>query len=111
MIVHFSEKFKSMADLREGYDRRSLVEDFFLIQYINNIDGCTSTKPELIDWYVTEFGQDQMKIFLNITNPVYVSSSEIPCQLKLVVTNRFLFQSLNTDVILKENFTTTVDMP
>ena len=56
MIVHFSEKFKSMADLREGYDRRSLVEDFFLIQYINNIDGCTSTKPELIDWYVTEFG-------------------------------------------------------
>ena len=56
MIVHFSEKFKSMADLREGYGSRRLVEDFFEIQYINNIDGCSPIKPELIDWYVTEFG-------------------------------------------------------
>ena len=52
-----------------------------------------------------------MKIFLNITNPVYVSSSDIPCELSVRVTNRFLFQSIETNVTVKENFTVTSGMP
>jgi hypothetical protein len=38
---------------------------------------CAVRTPELVDWYVISFENDKMKVFLNMTNPVYVSSSDV----------------------------------
>ena len=41
------------------------------------MEGCTAIRPELQDWSVTTFDNDKMEIFLNFSNPIYVSSSDI----------------------------------
>ena len=52
-----------------------------------------------------------MEIFLNLTNPVYVSSSEVQDEIKVRITNPYIFQSLSNNLTVKENFTTTVYLP
>ena len=75
-----------------GHKKRQLTEGFIDISYINNNDGeCISTTPELIDWYITKFDNYKMDIFLNMTNPVYVSSGDIKDVLSVRVLNPFFF--------------------
>ena len=52
-----------------------------------------------------------MEIFLNLTNPVYVSSSEVQDEIKVRITNPYIFQLLSNNLTVKENFTTTVYLP
>ena len=68
---------KSFEELKDGFKRRILTEDFLDIKYISNMEGCTAIRPELQDWSVTTFDNDKMEIFLNFSNPIYVSSSDI----------------------------------
>ena len=52
-----------------------------------------------------------MEIYLNFTNPVYVSSSDLQDEIILKVKNPYIFQSLKTNVMVKTNFTTTLYLP
>ena len=46
MTIHFSEMLKSYEDLKIGYHKRMLIEDFLEIIYVNNNDGgCTPIRP------------------------------------------------------------------
>ena len=80
MTIHFSQQLKSYDQLTKEYNNgRNLGEEFLDIQYISNVDRiCVPTQPSLRFWYVTKFENTKMEIFLNMTNPVYVSSSDIP---------------------------------
>ena len=77
MQILFSEELKSLADLKSE-NHRLLKEDFLDVKFTSNLEGgCSPLTPSLVDWYVTRFDNDQMELFLNISNPIYVSSSEV----------------------------------
>ena len=97
----------------EGYDRRRfLSEDFIDVEYISNNDGsCSSIQPELVDWFVTDFDNKQMKLYLNISNPVYVSSSELSDEVRVTVRNQYLFQSYASNITVKQNYTAILNIP
>ena len=52
-----------------------------------------------------------MEIFLNISNPVYVSSSDVQDEIHVRVKEPLMFQSAETNVSVKMNFTTTLYLP
>ena len=52
-----------------------------------------------------------MEIFLNFTNPVFVSSSEVDDEISVRVKNPYVFQSIATNVTAKMNYTTTLYLP
>ena len=52
-----------------------------------------------------------MDIFLNFTNPVSISSSEVKDEISVRVSNPYVFQSHATNVTAKMNFTTTLYLP
>ena len=52
-----------------------------------------------------------MVIFLNISNPVYVSSSDINDEVKIKVKMPYLFKSINTNLTVRENFTASHNLP
>ena len=53
MTIHFSEKLKSLEDLKLEFGRK-LSEDFLDISFISKNDGeCSQLKPQLVDWFVT----------------------------------------------------------
>ena len=52
-----------------------------------------------------------MKIYLNFSNPLYVSSGYDPDKIKFVVRNPYVFQSLTTNVTIKMNYTDSANMP
>ena len=45
-----------------------------------------------------------------MSNPVHVSSSDIPDEIKVIVTNQYMFQSIKTNLTIVANFTTTVSI-
>ena len=45
----------SFEELKDGFKRRILTEDFLDIKYTSNMEGCTSIVPELQDWSVITF--------------------------------------------------------
>ena len=55
------------------------------------MDGCTSIRPKLQDWNVILFDNYKMEIFLNFSNPVYVSSSDEEDELQIKVKEPFFF--------------------
>ena len=79
-----------MLDLMNN-NKRMLTENFLEISYEAQENGCTTIIPELIDWFITEFENDYMKIFLNLTNPVYVSSSDVADQVNIRVVEPMFF--------------------
>ena len=87
------------------------TEDFLEIQYTSNIDGCTTIRPELQDWSIITFDNYKMEIFLNFSNPVYVSSNDLQDELIIRVKEQFLFESLLTNVTIKQNYTTIAWLP
>ena len=87
MTILFSEKLKTYLELTKGFNQRLLSEDFIDVEFINNNDGsCSKLKPRLENWYISEFDYRQMKIFLNFTNPVHVSS-EYKDEIRVTVKN------------------------
>ena len=67
------------------------TEDFLEIKYTSNIDGCTTIRPDLQDWSIITFDNYKMEIFLNFSNPVYVSSNDLQDELIIRVKEPFLF--------------------
>ena len=55
------------------------------------MEGCTSIRPELQDWNVILFDNYKIEIFLNFTNPVYVSSSDDQDELQIRVKEPLFF--------------------
>ena len=53
LTINFSEEFKNYEELRSG---RILKEEFLEIVYFNNMDGCSTLKPSLKDWYILDNG-------------------------------------------------------
>mgnify|MGYP000925331417 CR=1 FL=1 len=112
MTIFFSEKLKSFEDLNNEFsNNRMLQENFIDVKYNSNIDGCNPVSPELQDWYITSFDNDKMIIFLNMSNPVYVSSSEESCAIEVKIINQYMFQSIKTNVTIRENYKTSLEMP
>ena len=109
--INFSEKLKSFEDLKNSFKRMLFTEDFLEIQYTSNIDGCTTIRPELQDWSIITFDNYKMEIFLNFSNPVYVSSNDLQDELIIRVKEQFLFESLLTNVTIKQNYTTIAWLP
>ena len=91
MQILFSEELKSLAELKSD-NLRLLKEDFLDVKFKSNLDGgCSPLAPDLVDWYVTKFDNDKMELFLNISNPIYVSSSDVQDEIKVTVKNPFVF--------------------
>ena len=96
----------------EGVKGRRLGEEILNISYKSNIDSiCVPTQPKLNNWMITAFENTQLKIYLNMSNPVYVSSSDIPDEITLQVNNKYMFQSLETNVTIKEGFKLSHGLP
>ena len=55
------------------------------------MEGCTAIRPELREWSVIQFDNNKMEIFLNFSNPVYVSSSDLQDELTIKVKIPFFF--------------------
>ena len=111
MKIYFSEKLKSLDELMQG-TKRSLKEDFLEITYVSHQEGnCTPLRPALVDWYISKFTNYQLEVFLNFTNPLFVSSSEVQDEISVRVKNPYVFQSHLTNVTAKMNYTTTLYLP
>lgn len=52
-----------------------------------------------------------MKIYLNITNPVYVSSSDMSDEVRVTVKNKYIFQSQQNNLTVRQNFTSILNVP
>ena len=113
MTLHFSELLFSLDDLHEKYTKRKLVESFIELEYHGNSYGCSPIEPYLLKWDIIDFDNDKMRLFLNMTNPIYVSSSEEPCDIQFKVKDKynFAFQSVQTGITVKENYTIHHVMP
>ena len=94
MRIFFSEKLKSLAELMQG-SKRNLKESSLLeINYKTMVEPngkCAQKIPVLVDWFITNFDNFQLEIFLNLTHPVYVSSEEERDQISIRVNNPHLF--------------------
>ena len=114
MTIRFSEELKSLEQLQNEFTnrkKRQLIESFFDIQFAASENACTQIEPKLIDWFVSKFDNEQIQVFLNMTNPVYVSQAKTPDELKIRVMLPPVFRSLKTNVMVKMNFTFTFPMP
>ena len=52
-----------------------------------------------------------MKIYLNFSNPIYVSSGYDNDLIKLTVKNPYIFKSVATNVTINMNYTDSANMP
>ena len=56
LTIHFSERLKTFLEMSKRNNKRQLAEEFIDVTYISNNDGlCNSIKPELTEWYESEF--------------------------------------------------------
>ena len=90
MTIEFSELLKTFKELNQ----RRLSESFVDISYLSNVDNrCSSIRPAMKGWFVTRFESDKLQVFLNFTNPLYVSSSDISDEINIKVEMNYVFQS------------------
>ena len=88
-----------------------MSEQFLEITYVGEANGCTAITPELEEWFITSFENNKIEIFLNFTNPIYVSSSDEKDEIRVKVKEPFIFQSLENNIFIKTNSTSTFYLP
>jgi hypothetical protein len=77
----------SIKDL-ESFDLNleslNIIKNLILeLLYHSNLDVENSKRPELTSWEIIEYSYYELKLRINITNALYVSSTNEPDRLKI----------------------------
>ena len=68
-------------------------------------------RPMLLNWTISRLSKDELKMKLNFTNELYVSSMNDPDMLEIIIVEPYQFRSAIDNKYLDANYTLTTFLP